>query len=101
MSARARYPSISAKSNDDGVTAPAGVVERDRPYPDPARDDLMRRRPQPGALERIRSIVEMFDKSGGKGKPRYGSPTVCWAEDEKSARRIAHRIWPMPPAGSR
>jgi G6PDH family F420-dependent oxidoreductase len=39
-------------------------------------------------------LIEMFDKAGGRGKPRYGSLTVCWAKDEKSARRTAHRIWP-------
>ena len=39
-------------------------------------------------------LIEMFGKAGGKGKPRYGSLTVCWARDEKSARRTAHRVWP-------
>jgi G6PDH family F420-dependent oxidoreductase len=39
-------------------------------------------------------LIEIFDKAGGNGKPRYGSLTVCWAKDEKSARRTAHRIWP-------
>src|SRR4029450_1081138 len=39
-------------------------------------------------------LIEVFDKAGGKGKPRYGSLTVCWAKDEKSARQTAHRIWP-------
>ena len=41
-----------------------------------------------------RDLIEIFDKAGGNGKPRYGSVTVCWAKDEKSARRTAHRIWP-------
>jgi coenzyme F420-dependent glucose-6-phosphate dehydrogenase len=41
-----------------------------------------------------RDLIEIFDKAGGKGKPRYGSLTVCWAKDEKAARRTAHRIWP-------
>jgi len=39
-------------------------------------------------------LVRAFDAAGGRGKPRYGSVTVCWARDEKSARKTAHRIWP-------
>jgi G6PDH family F420-dependent oxidoreductase len=39
-------------------------------------------------------LVRAFNAAGGRGKPRYGSVTVCWARDEKSARRTAHRVWP-------
>jgi G6PDH family F420-dependent oxidoreductase len=39
-------------------------------------------------------MVRTFESTGGRGKPRYGSMTVCWARDETSARRTAHRIWP-------
>jgi coenzyme F420-dependent glucose-6-phosphate dehydrogenase len=39
-------------------------------------------------------LIEIFDKAGGRDKPRYGGLTVCWAKDEKSARRTAHRVWP-------
>lgn len=40
------------------------------------------------------ALVEAFEKAGGKGKPRYGKVTVCWAESENEARRTAHEIWP-------
>ena len=40
------------------------------------------------------ALVRAFNAAGGKGKPRYGSVTVCWARDEKSARKTAHRLWP-------
>ena len=33
-------------------------------------------------------------EAGGTGKPRYGELTVCWAEDEKTARRTARAGWP-------
>ena len=39
-------------------------------------------------------LVREFDKAGGRGKPRYGSVTVCWAKDEATARKTAHRQWP-------
>lgn len=38
--------------------------------------------------------VRAFNAAGGRGKPRYGSVTVCWARDERSARKTAHRVWP-------
>jgi G6PDH family F420-dependent oxidoreductase len=38
--------------------------------------------------------LQAFDRAGGSGKPRYGELTVCWAPDEKKARKIAHKIWP-------
>ncbi len=40
-----------------------------------------------------RSTVESFEAAGGKGKPRYGQMTVCWAEDENAARKTAHEYW--------
>jgi G6PDH family F420-dependent oxidoreductase len=39
-------------------------------------------------------LLQQFDAAGGAGKPRYGQVTVCWAEDEATARRIAYEIWP-------
>jgi G6PDH family F420-dependent oxidoreductase len=39
-------------------------------------------------------MVKAFERAGGRGKPRYGATTVCWARDEKTARRTAHRVWP-------
>jgi G6PDH family F420-dependent oxidoreductase len=40
------------------------------------------------------SIVENFEAAGGHGKPRYGQLTVCWAQDEASARHTAYTYWP-------
>jgi coenzyme F420-dependent glucose-6-phosphate dehydrogenase len=41
-----------------------------------------------------REMVRQFEAAGGRGKPRYGSVTVCWAKDDATARKTAHRIWP-------
>jgi coenzyme F420-dependent glucose-6-phosphate dehydrogenase len=38
--------------------------------------------------------IEQFRSEGGKGKPTYGQLHVCWAEDEKTARRLALKQWP-------
>jgi G6PDH family F420-dependent oxidoreductase len=35
-----------------------------------------------------------FEKGGGRAKPCYAEMTVCWAEDEAKARRVAHEYWP-------
>jgi coenzyme F420-dependent glucose-6-phosphate dehydrogenase len=40
-------------------------------------------------------VVEAFEKAGGKGKPRYGKVSVCWAETEAEARRTVYEIWPL------
>src|SRR5436305_1774932 len=39
-------------------------------------------------------IVDSFRKAGGGDKPTYGQVHVCWAADEKAARRTAHKVWP-------
>jgi coenzyme F420-dependent glucose-6-phosphate dehydrogenase len=41
-----------------------------------------------------RELLQTFEKAGGKGKPKYGKMTVCWAASEKEARKTAHRMWP-------
>lgn len=41
-----------------------------------------------------KEITEQFQASGGKGKPRYGKLTVCWAATVDEAKRIAHTYWP-------
>jgi G6PDH family F420-dependent oxidoreductase len=41
-----------------------------------------------------RELIRTFQSAGGEGKPRYGEVTVCWAKDEKSARRMARERWP-------
>lgn len=38
--------------------------------------------------------ITAFEQAGGRGKPKYGQLTVCWASDEASARKTAHEIWP-------
>lgn len=38
-------------------------------------------------------LLKTFDNSGGKGKPRYGQLTVCYAPDEKQAMETAHKWW--------
>ena len=38
--------------------------------------------------------VKVFERAGGKGKPKYGELSVCWARDEKQARRTAKEWWP-------
>ena len=39
-------------------------------------------------------LVEKFETAGGRGKPRYGHLTVCWAESEEEAKRVAYENWP-------
>src|SRR5438105_4389423 len=39
-------------------------------------------------------IVEAFKKAGGADKPTFGQVHVCWATEEASARRTAHKVWP-------
>jgi G6PDH family F420-dependent oxidoreductase len=39
-------------------------------------------------------VLEEFDAAGGAGKPRFGQLTVCWADDEASARKTAREWWP-------
>jgi len=40
-----------------------------------------------------RELIDGYRKAGGDG-PRYAQVTVCWAEDEATARRTAHEWWP-------
>jgi coenzyme F420-dependent glucose-6-phosphate dehydrogenase len=39
-------------------------------------------------------VVQNFESAGGKGKPRYGHVTVCWAASEDEAKKTAHENWP-------
>jgi coenzyme F420-dependent glucose-6-phosphate dehydrogenase len=39
-------------------------------------------------------LIDEFEAAGGTARPRYGQVTVCWAEDEASARRTALEWWP-------
>jgi G6PDH family F420-dependent oxidoreductase len=42
-----------------------------------------------------RELLAEFDRAGGRGKPRYGEVTVCWAEREEAARRTVRAVWPI------
>lgn len=44
-------------------------------------------------------LLAHFDAAGGKGKPRYLELGVCWAKDEKTARKIAHEQWRLAALG--
>jgi coenzyme F420-dependent glucose-6-phosphate dehydrogenase len=39
-------------------------------------------------------LIEEFETAGGKGKPRYGQVTICWADSEEEAKKTAFEIWP-------
>ena len=45
------------------------------------------------------SLVEDFRAAGGADRPRIGQLTVCYAEDENKARRIAREWWPNAALG--
>ncbi len=40
-----------------------------------------------------RELVETYEQAGGNG-PRIGQMSVCWADSEAKARRVAHEWWP-------
>lgn len=40
-------------------------------------------------------VINVFKRSGGAGKPRYGELTVCWAEDQDQAEETAYKLWPI------
>jgi G6PDH family F420-dependent oxidoreductase len=40
-----------------------------------------------------KKVIENFEESGGKGKPRYGKLDVCWATTEEDGRKIAYQQW--------
>jgi coenzyme F420-dependent glucose-6-phosphate dehydrogenase len=41
------------------------------------------------------NLVQAFDEMGSsRDRPHYGQLTVCVAEDEAEARKIAHKYWP-------
>jgi G6PDH family F420-dependent oxidoreductase len=52
------------------------------------------------AVEPAPALVEAFEDAGGRGKPRYGKVTVCWAPTEAEALETARTWWPvavLPP----
>ncbi|HEY6551386.1 MAG TPA: TIGR03557 family F420-dependent LLM class oxidoreductase [Solirubrobacterales bacterium] len=42
----------------------------------------------------VAESIERFRSNGGAGKPTYGQLHVCWASEEKEARRTALEWWP-------
>lgn len=40
-----------------------------------------------------REVIDRYRSAGGDG-PRYSQVNVCWAEDEATARKTAHQVWP-------
>jgi G6PDH family F420-dependent oxidoreductase len=39
-------------------------------------------------------VVETFKQAGGKGKPRHGQFSICWARTEQEAVKTAFEVWP-------
>jgi coenzyme F420-dependent glucose-6-phosphate dehydrogenase len=44
-------------------------------------------------------IIDLFEAAGGRGKPKYGQITMCWAESEEQARKTVLEIWPNAALG--
>ncbi|MDX6587666.1 MAG: hypothetical protein QOI31_2139 [Solirubrobacterales bacterium] len=45
------------------------------------------------------SVIEQFEKAGGKGKPKIGQVHVCWGSSEGEAKKTALGWWPNSVAG--
>jgi len=41
-----------------------------------------------------RDLIKQFEQGGGKGKPRYGQVTICYAASEDDAARTVRKCWP-------
>jgi G6PDH family F420-dependent oxidoreductase len=39
-------------------------------------------------------LVEKFEAGGGKGKPKYGQVTCCYADSKEKAKELAFEVWP-------
>jgi G6PDH family F420-dependent oxidoreductase len=44
-------------------------------------------------------VAQAFTETAADNAPMYGQVSVCWAEDEKTARRTAHEWWPTAGMG--
>ncbi|HZO09186.1 MAG TPA: LLM class flavin-dependent oxidoreductase, partial [Myxococcota bacterium] len=44
-------------------------------------------------------LIARFEAKGGGDRPRYVETTVCWAKDERRARKTAHEVWPLSALG--
>src|SRR5580658_3188390 len=47
----------------------------------------------------VGNLVALFEKAGGKAKPRYGQLTVCYAASEDDAARTVRKHWPNAGIG--
>ena len=43
----------------------------------------------------VPSLLQRFDAAGGSGKPRFVELSVCWATDERRARKTARDVWAL------
>jgi G6PDH family F420-dependent oxidoreductase len=41
-----------------------------------------------------KELIDEFNQAGGRGKPTLAMTKVCWAADERSARRTVYERWP-------
>jgi hypothetical protein len=51
------------------------------------------------SFEPDQAVVRRFEKSGGKGKPRFGQLTVCYAQTKEKAESIVRKYWPNAGIG--
>lgn len=75
-------PRIMVAASRSGAAALAGRIG----------DAMINTAPTPALRQR-------FEAAGGRGKPCYAETTVCWARDERSARRTAHATWRLAASG--
>jgi coenzyme F420-dependent glucose-6-phosphate dehydrogenase len=43
--------------------------------------------------------IQAFESAGGRGKPKYGQITMCWAKTEEAGAKMACEIWPNAALG--
>jgi coenzyme F420-dependent glucose-6-phosphate dehydrogenase len=46
-----------------------------------------------------RELIETYESAGGRGKPKYGQITCCWAASEQEGAATACEIWPNAALG--
>lgn len=44
-------------------------------------------------------LIQRFESAGGEDNPRFVELGVCWAKDERRARKTAHEIWALSGLG--
>jgi coenzyme F420-dependent glucose-6-phosphate dehydrogenase len=53
------------------------------------------------SFEPERDLTRRFDQAGGKGKPKYGQLTVCYAASEDEAANAVRKYWANAGIGGR